>query len=98
MLMAWLKRYTLACSFLEKDKKYLLKEYLILSTYAAACFNINHIIIWPITFVFFMLPLAIVLYEVAFGIAKRTGASDSNVVNTMDGELAIENVGIEVVR
>lgn len=59
---AWLKRYTLLCSFLERDKKYLLKEYLILSTYAVACFRSNHVIVWPVTFALFMVPLPFLLY------------------------------------
>lgn len=98
MAKAWLKRYTLVCSFLEKDKKYLLKEYLILSTYAAACFNINHIVIWPVVFILFMLPLAIVLYEVTFGLARHAPSPDVNVANAISGEVVIENVAIEVVR
>lgn len=62
--IAWFKKYTLASAYFSADKKYILKECFILSAYAVACFNINTVILWPVTFSLFLLPITIILFEV----------------------------------
>lgn len=87
---SWFKKYSLLCSFSDCQTKYLLKEYLIISTFAVACFNINHIILWPVTFTLFMVPLSVLLLEVLIQMAEE------RVLKAAEGEVKIENVAIEV--
>ena len=68
--IAWLKKYTFASIVCMQDKKYLLKEGFILSAYAVACFSINSIRLWPVTFCLFLLLITILLFEVVIKRAK----------------------------
>jgi hypothetical protein len=63
--MSWAKKYTLIGGCLNEDKKYLLKEFVFVGAYAATCLQINRIILWPVTFSLFLLPLTFIAFDVA---------------------------------
>jgi hypothetical protein len=62
--VSWLKKYTLVGGWFNEDKKYLLKELMFLGAYAVTCLQINHIILWPVTFSLFLLPLLFLIFEI----------------------------------
>lgn len=62
--ISFLKKYTLIGSFFSPDKKYLLKEMLMISTYTVACLGINHIIIWPLALVSVVVPSCFLLFDI----------------------------------
>ena len=62
--MSWAKKYTLIGGCLNEDKKYLLKEFVFVGAYAATCLQINRIILWPVTFSLFLLPLTFIAFDV----------------------------------
>jgi hypothetical protein len=61
--VSWLKKYTLVGTFLHEDKKYLLKEFLFIAAYSVTCLQINHIILWPVTYTLFLLPILFTLFD-----------------------------------
>lgn len=68
--MACFKKYSLVGGCLNPYRKYLLKELFIVSVYAVTCLKINHIILWPVAFSLFLLPMAFVLLEVLVGVIE----------------------------
>lgn len=62
--LSWLKKFTLVGALLNEDKKYLLKELLFASAYSVTCLKINRILLWPVTFALFLVPVVFLLYEV----------------------------------
>lgn len=66
-----MQKYTLVGTLLNKDKKYMLKEFLFISVYSNACLSINHFIIWPVCFSLVILPSFYLLME--FGVRKVDG-------------------------
>jgi hypothetical protein len=74
--VAWLKKYSLVGGCLNSNRKYLLKELLIVSVYAVTCLKINHIILWPVAFSLFLLPMLFVLLEVAVGMIEGKMANE----------------------
>lgn len=83
---AWFKKYTLLCCVFTPEKKYLLKEYLIIATFAVACFAINQVILWPVTFTLFMLPLSLFALDYLMkGEANQPGKESEKV----EGDLRI---------
>lgn len=88
---AWFKKYTILCSFLSSEKKYLLKEYLIISSFGLACFKINHVIVWPVSFTLFMLPLSVLFLDWP---AQRTGKAEEKEISNGVGDIRIENIAI----
>ena len=71
MAFSWFKKYSLFCILARADLKYLLKEALIIGAYAATCFNINQITLWPVTFALFMVPIIMVIFEVLLRAVKN---------------------------
>ena len=59
--VSWLKKYTIASVFSEANWKYSLKECFILAIFTVACFGINKIILWPVTFSLFLVPISVIL-------------------------------------
>lgn len=62
--VSWLKKYSLVGSCFNEDKKYLLKELIFMGAYAVTCLQINHIILWPVTFSLFILPTIFLTFEI----------------------------------
>ena len=59
--VSWFKKYTFASVFSQANWMYSLKECFILSIFAIACFGINKIILWPVTFSLFLVPISVLL-------------------------------------
>jgi hypothetical protein len=99
MATAWLKKYTLLGSSLIADKKYLLKELLIISVYAVACLHINKLTLWPVSLITFLLPATYLLYDV---LSKHIEQENSNQIKAQNAihevQIEIEAVGMEAVR
>ncbi len=68
--MAWFKKYSLVGGCLNINRKYLLKELFIMSIYAVTCLKINQIILWPVAFSPFLLPLVFIVLEVVVGVIE----------------------------
>lgn len=69
--VSWFKKYTIANIFAVDDRKYFLKECFILSAFGVACFGVNKITLWPVTFSLFLLPITVFLFEVVIGRARE---------------------------
>lgn len=63
LALSWVKKYSLVGAFFNEDKKYLLKEFVFVAAYAAACLHINHIILWPVALSLLFLPVTFLLYD-----------------------------------
>lgn len=66
-----MEKYTLVGTLLNKDRKYMLKEFLFISAYSNACLRINHFVVWPLGFSLAILPTFFLLME--FGVRKVEG-------------------------
>ena len=66
-----MQKYTLVGTILNKDKKYMLKEFLFISVYSNACLSINHLIVWPVGFSLVVLPCFFLMMEI--GVRKMEG-------------------------
>jgi hypothetical protein len=62
--VSWVKKYTVVGACFNEDKKYLLKEFIFVAAYAVTCLQINHIILWPVTFSLFLLPLLFISFDI----------------------------------
>ena len=60
--VSWFKKYTIASAVVMDDPKYSLKECFILSVFSVACFGINKVVLWPVTFSLFLLPLTVFMF------------------------------------
>ncbi len=60
-----MKKYSLVGTLLNGDRKYLLKEFLIISAYSNACLGINRFVLWPICFGLLTLATYSLLVELA---------------------------------
>lgn len=58
--VSWLKKYTFLGAMFNHNRKFLITELFIISIYAVTCLKINKIIIWPVAFITFLLPLLFV--------------------------------------
>lgn len=102
--MSWFKKYSLVGACFNQNRKYLLKEFFIISIYAVTCLKINKIILWPVAFALFLLPLIFALLEIAVGLVEKKIAEEekkgkNQTVNNMhDHEIEIEAVNIELSR
>lgn len=65
--VSWLKKYTLPGAMFNHNRKFLITELFIISIYAVTCLKINKIIIWPVAFITFLLPLLFACMEIAIG-------------------------------
>lgn len=72
MLQSYFYKYTLIGSCLNIDKKYLLREMLLIACSSIACLNINQVIYWPCGIELIVLLMMSLLYE---GIIKKYGES-----------------------
>lgn len=106
--LSWLKKFTLMGAVLNEDRKYLLKELLFISAYSVTCLKINRIIIWPVTFTLFLVPVVFLLYEV---VSKKMQALKNEeepktatrrerinaIKNQGQSEMEIESVNIDTI-
>ena len=106
--LSWLKKFTMLGALLNEDRKYLLKEMLFISAYSVTCLKINRIIIWPVTFTLFLVPVVFLLYEV---IGKKMQALKNEeepkpatrrerinaIKNQGQSEMEIESVNIDTI-
>lgn len=73
-----------------------------MSTYAVTCLKINKIILWPVAFALFLLPLVFGLFEVLVDmiekfIVQKEKASKNQTVNNMnEQQIQIQAVNIEI--
>lgn len=74
--ISWLKKYTLVGTCFNENRKYLVKEFFIMSIYAVTCLKINKIILWPVAFAVFLIPLVFGLYEVVIGYFEKKVAEE----------------------
>lgn len=106
--LSWLKKFTMLGAVLNEDRKYLLKELLFISAYSVSCLKINHIIIWPVAFTLFLVPVVFLLYEV---VSKKMQALKNEeepktatrrerinaIKNQAPSEMEIETVNIDTI-
>ncbi len=64
ILKSFFNKYTIVGSFLNLDRKYLLKEFAFFSIYAVALLKINKITFWPIAVVFGAILVQYTLFEI----------------------------------
>lgn len=106
--LSWLKKFTMIGALLNEDRKYLLKELLIISAYSVTCLKINRIILWPVAFTLFLVPVVFLLYEV---VSKKMQALKDQeeqkpatrrerinaIKNQGQSEMEIESVNIDTI-
>ncbi len=66
-----MEKYTLVGTLLNRDRKYILKEFLFISAYSNACLGINRFVVWPLGFSLVILPAFFILMEL--GVRKVEG-------------------------
>ena len=103
LLISWFKKYSFVGAYFEADKKYLLKEFLFMSSYAVTSLSINRFIIWPIAFSSFLLPVVFITFEVLLKLIHNSKIEDdvrnkTKNSNQVESELEIESVNIETVN
>lgn len=76
--ISWIKKYTVVGGLLNKDKKYLLKEFLFVGAYAVTCLKINHVILWPVAFSLFLLPLHFFILDILLTKLRQPKISEAN--------------------
>ena len=101
--VSWLKKYTLVGAILNEHRKFLITELFIISIYAVTCLRINRIIIWPVAFIAFLLPLLFVCMEIAVaqveGLLREDKKKANQTINNMhENEIQIEAVNIETIK
>ena len=106
--MAYLKKCTLVGGVVCDEKKYLLKEMLVLGAMGICCLGINQVIIWPVALSAAILLLSYVLLDVLVkkvteGRVEEAGAGvaeqgSSGVRPRPESEVEIESVEIEQQR
>jgi hypothetical protein len=74
--MSWFKKYSLVGTCLNENRKYLVKEFFIISIYAVTCLKINRFILWPVAFALFLLPLVFVVLEVLVAVIEKKIAEE----------------------
>jgi len=70
-----MEKYTLVGTLLNKDRRYMLKEFLFISAYSNACLGINRFVVWPLGFGLVILPSLYLLMEI--GVRKVEGCIGS---------------------
>ena len=60
---ALLKKLTIVGGLLSNEKRYLLKEMLVVAVFSVCCLGINSVILWPAAVAVGMLPLSLVLID-----------------------------------
>lgn len=107
--LAWVKKYTAVGCFFNEDKKYLLKEFIFVGAYAVTCLQINRIILWPVTFSLFLLPLHFLLYDLLLKKLNFLKVSEAEtqvtsrkqrinaIKNQGESEIEIESVNIDAI-
>jgi len=63
LALSLLKKCTIVGSFFSANKKYLIKEILIVSAYAISCLKINRLIMTPIILSLIILPICLFLMD-----------------------------------
>lgn len=64
LVVSWLKKYTVGGGIFCEDKKFMVKEIVIISVYGITCLNINKTIQWPAALSLVPLVVCFVFWEI----------------------------------
>ena len=83
--VSYLKKYTVIGGVFSNEKKYLLKEMLLLAAMGVCCLSINTVIIWPVALsvgllVTFYLLLDVVVNKMTEGRVEEAARKEGNIV------------------
>lgn len=74
--LSWFKKYSFVGTCLNENRKYLVKEFFIMSIYAVTCLKINRVILWPAAFSLFLLPFVFVVLELLVPVLDKNFAQE----------------------